>query len=194
MSVRPRVTRAVGPAGVTGELYKARSLGVCMSPKRAKPSKEPRGTQKWILAELRSLGPAASLSTSKLAKRIAKASGKKFHQNSIYLALRELTGRGAINATRVGLEKTYRLANDLDSSSKRSPPATEVSTVEATPEGGHLMPPTLAEPGVLAAMLPHKLALGEILVLSIGNGQVLTATNLHGRLALERHPLPPRES
>ncbi|HZY70868.1 MAG TPA: hypothetical protein VFF67_07840 [Thermoplasmata archaeon] len=40
-------------------------------------------------------------------------------------------------------------------------------------------------------MLPHKLALGEILVLSVTEGEVLTATNLHGRLLLERHPLPP---
>jgi hypothetical protein len=52
------------------------------------------------------------------------------------------------------------------------------------------MEPTSSDARQLAAMLPHKLALGEILVLSIGNGQVLTATNLHGRLALERHPLP----
>ena len=39
------------------------------------------------------------------------------------------------------------------------------------------------------AMLPHKLALGEILVLSVSNGHVLAATNLHGRLVFERHPL-----
>jgi hypothetical protein len=161
-----------------------------MSPKPAKKSKEPRGAKKWILAELRSLGPSASLSTSKLVKRIAKSSGKKFHQNSVYLALRQLVGRGDIKATRVGLEKTYRIAMDLGSSSKRSSPASEGSRVEATPEVDRPMPPTRSDPGVGAAMLPHKLALGEILVLSFGNGHVLTATNLHGRLALERHPLP----
>jgi hypothetical protein len=161
-----------------------------MSPKRAQTSKEPRGAQKWILEELHSLGPTASLSTSKITKRIAKSSGRKFHKNSIYLALRQLSERGDILASRIGLEKTYRVAKDPDSSSKRSRPVSEASRVEVTPEGGRPMPPTPSDPGVLAAMLPHKLALGEILVLSIGNGQVLTATNLHGRLALERHPLP----
>jgi hypothetical protein len=161
-----------------------------MSTKRAKMSQEPRGVQKWILAELRSLGPSASLPTSKIAKRIAKSSGKKFHPNSVYLALRQLAGRGDIKATRVGLEKTYRIAIERESSSKLSPPATEAAKVEPAPEGYAPMPPTPSDPRVLAAMLPHKLALGEILVLSIGNGHMLTATNLHGRLALERHPLP----
>jgi hypothetical protein len=161
-----------------------------MSPKRARVRKEPRGAKKWILAELRSLGPSASLSTSKIVKRITKSSGKKFHQNSVYLALRQLAGRGDIEATRVGLGKTYRIAMGLESSSKQSPLATEAVKVERAPEGGAPMRPTLSDPRVLAAMPPHKLALGEILVSSIGNGHVLTATNLHGRLALERHPLP----
>jgi hypothetical protein len=161
-----------------------------MSPKRAKRSKEPRGAQKWILAELRSLDPSATLSTSKIAKRIAKSSGKKFHKNSVYLALRELAARGDIKVTRVGLEKTYRSAKDLNPSGNQTPPASKAAQVEASPEGERPMHPTPSDPGSLAAMLPHKLALGEILVLSIGNGQVLTATNLHGRLALERHPLP----
>jgi hypothetical protein len=162
-----------------------------MSPKRAKSLKEPRGAQKWILAELRSLGPKASLSTSKIAKRIAKSSGKKFHKNSVYLALRQLAGRGDIKATRNGLEKTYRIAVGLESRSKKSPTATEAAEVEPAPEADAPMRPAPSDPRVLAAMLPHKLALGEILVLSIGNGQVLTATNVHGRLELERHPLPP---
>jgi hypothetical protein len=161
-----------------------------MSPKRTRTPKEPRGAQKWILAELRSLGPSVSLSTSKIAKRIAKSSGKKFHKNSVYLALRELADRGEIKATRDGLEKTYRVAKGLGSTGNESPPSSTAGSDEAPPQVRRTMPLTPSDPGVLAAMLPHKLALGEILVLSIGNGQVLTATNLHGRLALERHPLP----
>jgi hypothetical protein len=161
-----------------------------MSPKRAKMSKEPRGVQKWILAELRSIGPSASLSTSKISKRIAKASGKKFHKNSVYLALRELAGRGAIKATREGLEKTYHVAKGPESSGNESPPPGKAGKDEAAPQADRTTQPTPSDPGDLAAMLPHKLALGEILVLSIGKGQVLTATNLHGRLVLERHPVP----
>jgi len=162
-----------------------------MSPKRAKTPKEPRGAQKWILAGLRSLDPSASLSTSKIAKRIAKSSGKKFHKNSVYLALRQLAGRGDVRATRVGLEKTYRIGKNPESTSNQTGPAGEAARSEASPQGDTPMGPTPPDPGALAAMLPYKLALGEILVLSIGNGQVLTAANLHGRLALERRPLPP---
>jgi hypothetical protein len=161
-----------------------------MSPKRAKMSKEPRGAQKWILAELRLLSPPATLSTSEVAKRIAKSSGKMFHKNSVYLALRELAARGDIKVTRVGLEKTYRIAKDLGSSANQRPPASKAAKVGVSPDGDRRTTPTPSDPGVLAEMLPHKLALGEILVLSIDNGQVLTATNLHGRLALERHPIP----
>jgi hypothetical protein len=161
-----------------------------MSPKRAKRSKEPRGAQKWILAELRSLGPSATLSTSKIAKRIAKSSGNKFHKNSVYLALRELAARGDIKATRVGLEKMYHVAKGPESGATHSPLAREAARVETPPQADRALQPTAPDYGVQAATLPHKLALGEILVLSIGNGHVLTATNLHGRLALERHPLP----
>jgi len=161
-----------------------------MSPKRAKRSKEPRGAQKWVLAELRSLGPAATLSTAEVAKRIAKSSGKKFHKNSVYLALRELAARDYIKVTRVGLEKTYRISKGLEPSANQTPSANKAAKVEVPPEGDRPMQPTAFDPGVLGTLLPHKLALGEILVLSIGNGQVLTATNLHGRLALERHPIP----
>lgn len=162
-----------------------------MSPKRAKKFMEPRGAQKWILAELRSLPPAASLSTSKIAKRIAKSSGKKFHQNSVYLALRQLAGRGDIRATRVGLEKTYRVGKGQESNADQLPYAGEAAGVETSPRTDRPPQPTPPGRGVQEASLPHKLALGEILVLSIGDGHVLTATNLHGRLALERHPLPP---
>jgi hypothetical protein len=88
------------------------------------------------------------------------------------------------------LEKTYRIAKDLDPSANQTPPASNAAKVRVSPEGDRPTQPTPSDPGVLGTMLPHKLALGEILVLSIGNGQVLTATNLHGRLSLERHPLP----
>jgi hypothetical protein len=72
----------------------------------------------------------------------------------------------------------------------RIPPAGETARGEACPQADRPVQPSPSDPWVLAAMLPHKLAPGEILVLSIGSGNVLTATNLHGRLALERHPLP----
>ena len=85
-----------------------------MSPKRAKTSRKPRGAQKWILAELRSLDSGATLSTSKIAKRIAKSSGKKYHMLSVYGALRSTDGAltvVAINKTTSAIQTSLTLAN-----------------------------------------------------------------------------------
>jgi hypothetical protein len=151
-----------------------------MAPKRTKASKQPRGAQKWVLAELRALNPGARLSTSQIAKRIGKARQKTFHKNSVYNALRLLVGRGAIDVVRSGRQKTYSAA--ASGSSAPSPSSA----------GGRVAAPIAESPelGPVLSHFPHKLALGEILVLSIGSGEVLTATNLHGRLVLERHPVP----
>ena len=154
-----------------------------MAPKRSKVTRQPRGAQKWVLAELRALKPGDRLSTSQVAKRIRKASQRSFHKNSVYNALRILVGRGSIEAERDGHEKLYRA---LGSQSAREQPSSEARAARvASPSPSQS--PALDS---LAAQLPHKLALGEILVISIGNGAVVTATNLHGQLVLERHPLP----
>ena len=161
-----------------------------MSPKRAKSVPKLRGAQKWILGELRSLGPSATLSTSKIAKRISETSGKAYHKNSVYLALRILAKRGDVKAVRKGNEKSYQLANRGQSAISASAPETPSDVLSNSPQanqtGAHL---TWPERVAHDAMLPHKLALGEILVLSVSNGHVLAATNLHGRLVFERHPL-----
>jgi hypothetical protein len=162
-----------------------------MSPKRAKTSRKPRGAQKWILAELRSIDSGTTLSTSQIAKRIAKSSGRKYHMMSVYGALRILVGRGDIRAKRDGQEKAYWVQGASGGDSERSPRAAETSAMPTPPApSSNKFQPTSPDLGVQASMLPHKLALGEILVLRIEGNQVLTATNVHGRVAIERHPLP----
>jgi hypothetical protein len=159
---------------------------------RKSSGKGPSGVQKWILAVLREAGPSGNLSTAKLAKRIAKSSGKHYHQNSVYSALRTLTSQGAINATRKGTEKSYAIAGwsqapitrsevEPDAGSRAEMPARAVESEHAS------SPESLR----LAAGLPNKLAPLEILVFPVRDGHVLAATNLHGRLVFERHPLPP---
>jgi hypothetical protein len=162
-----------------------------MARKRAKDPRAPRGVQKWILAELREAGPTGSLSTAKLTKRIAKSSGKRYHQNSVYTALRILTTQGAIKATRKGTEKSYAIAGWSQA------PVTRREVEPEELKGADL--PEIAVPSASetsldsireAAGLPHKLALGDILVFPVRDGHVLAATNLHGRLVFERHALP----
>lgn len=153
-----------------------------MAARRRKSRSEPRGAQKWILAELRSLASGARLATSDISKRVANASQRKFHPNSVYHALRLLVRRGAIVATRSGHEKMYRISGPTRSVRGGTSRLVAEAPVPASPD------PSTSSP---STVLPHKLALGEILVLSVTGGEVLTATNLHGRLVLERHRLPP---
>jgi len=162
-----------------------------MATRRSKAAQKFRGAQKWIMAEVSSLRPSESLSTSQIAKRIKKASGKEFHKNSVYLALRKLVDRGSLQAVRVGQEKTYKVGKSggAASSAPAAPPMPAGSSVPAAAP----VPPsveTVDQAAAQSAALPHKLALGELLVLEVRDGQVLTATNLHGRLVMEWHAVP----
>ncbi|MDE1821896.1 MAG: hypothetical protein KGJ23_13970 [Euryarchaeota archaeon] len=50
--------------------------------------------------------------------------------------------------------------------------------------------PTPVSSAPTSAPLPHRLSLGEVLVLEIGEDHLETATNVHGRVVLERHARP----
>lgn len=150
-----------------------------MPRRRTRAIRAPRGAQKWILNEFGSESPGKRLSTSQITKRIEKASQKSFHKNSVYKALRLLVNRRALAVVKSGREKLYQVLGTV-----RSAGTAAVSSVK---RGAR---PAAREARSTSATLPHKLGLGEILVLSVGARDVLTATNLHGRLALERHRLP----
>jgi hypothetical protein len=162
-----------------------------MPGKRTRPGKDPRGVQKWIITELREVSPWVALSTAKLTKRIAKSSGKRYHQNSIYNALRILVSQGAIKATRKGNQKSYAIAGCSQAPIARSEVESAMLTGTDMPEIAMASASESSLDSIReAAGLPHKLALGEILVFPVRDGHVLAATNLHGRLVFERHELP----
>ena len=163
-----------------------------MSPKRVKNVRKRRGAQKWILSTLREMNPSETLSTSKIAKRIQKASGKAFHKNSVYNALRILVHDGALKVVRAGHEKTYQVSGAAPPAPRSTPRPRTTPAMSSPPvaESIAIPEPTPATPAVTPAALPHKLALGEILVIRVEGDEVVTATNLHGQLVLERHPLP----
>jgi hypothetical protein len=162
-----------------------------MSPQRLKAPRNARGAQQWILSELRSIGSRTSLSTAQVAERISRSSGRKFHVASVYLALRTLEDRGDIKSERLGRNKVFRVTDAAYARESASPPKTKTSgnlrSARALPIA---MPQAVQDFGERASNLAHKLALGEILVLEIEDRQVLTATNLHGRLSLDRHAFP----
>jgi hypothetical protein len=166
-------------------------VSVTVARKNSLRLRKPNGVQKWILAELREAGPTGSLSTAKLSKRIAKSSGKRYHQNSVYTALRILTSEGAINATRKGNQKSYAIAGWSQAPISRSEVEPEVMTGADMPEVAVASASETSLDSIReAAGLPHKLALGEILVFPARDGHVLAATNLHGRLVFERFSVP----
>jgi len=179
---------AFQPAGAIRYRYIGLFVDPPMSPKRVKTTRKPRGAQKWVLAELRALPAGAQLATAKIASRIAKASGKTFHKNSVYNALRALVNRGEISVVRKGVQKLYQVRTSLRPSARRSAaPSTPSIPAGATESAPQLPAPA---PTSSVAALPHKLAVGEALVLDVSDNSVLTATNLHGRIVLERHPIP----
>ena len=147
-----------------------------VTPMARKSARKLRGAQKWILAELQSIPRGAKLSTLELARRIQKASKKAYHQNSVYNALRILARRGLIEPIRSGTSKLYRLRGSSGGAAP-SPSTKSTATVRTTPT---------ATSAVGMESAPHKLALGEILVLRVEKEYVLTATNLHGKLVLEK--------
>jgi hypothetical protein len=179
-----------------GTFYKGDSLADTMPRRRARAPREPRGAQKWILNEFGSESPGRRLSTSQITQRIERASKKSFHKNSIYKALRLLVNRRALEVARSGREKLYRLLGPIRSAGSRAVTSVKSaargrgSGARALGAGRPIVDRLATDARAAAAMLPHKLGLGEILVLSVGAREVLTATNLHGRLVLERHPVP----
>jgi hypothetical protein len=148
-------------------------------PKGVAGAREPRGAQRWILAELRELKPGAQLSTARIAKRIRQSTGKTYHKNSVYLALRLLVHRGDLHVTRVGNQKLYRIATPARSASRMSQ-----GSGGSPPELSASVPPPHATP------VHHKLGVGEILVFHIGDWELHSATNYRGRLVLKKHHLP----
>ena len=158
-----------------------------MAPKAAKAVRKLRGAQKWIHAELTKLGSGARLATADIAKAIPKASGKTFHKNSIYNALRVMVKRGILGVKRQGREKYYYLASVTRAAVGR-PRGSSGSPASAAPSTGSVSVAPASSGATAAA--PHKLALGEILIIRVAAGKVVTATNLHGKIVIEQHPLP----
>jgi hypothetical protein len=104
--------------------------------------------------------------------------------------LRNLVQRGEISVVRKGVKKWYHVASPIrrgrssSSTAMIVPESAPLDLSPAQPETG------IASPTTSIAPLPHKLAVGEVLVLEINEEHVLTATNEHGRVVIERHPVP----
>ena len=156
------------------------------------PAKGPRarhGTRKLILKVFGETGASSSLTTSAIVERVSKEAGTKIPDFSVYSALRTLVRRKVLKAKRVGHEKAYTFLGSKSTARapKALPPPTPVKSNRPEPASA-LVTPEVSPSAVPSTGIPHKLAVGEALILHVGEEHVEAVTNVHGRLVVERHP------
>ena len=148
------------------------------------------GTRALIL-KMFDEGKGERRSTSTLVQGVRRLSGTKILEPTIRASLRTLLRQKVLRVRRVGKENVYSLA----AAKSTSLPKMAAPVVRETPApkpAPVLEPQPYPVPTPPMPALPHKLAVGEALVLHIGETHVETATNVHGKVVLERHPRPKR--
>ena len=148
------------------------------------------GTRALILKTFDEAG-SKKLSTASLMEEVRRLSGTKIPEPTIRASLRTLLRQKVLQARRAGREKVYSLvpANSASPSMAATPTVSETPSPQPAPV---IEPQPYPAPTPPTPALPHKLAVGEALVLHIGETHVETATNVHGKVVLERHPRPKR--
>lgn len=142
------------------------------------PATTEKSAQDWVAESLQS---SEELSFRQLETETAKRAGHRYSKPAIYLALKNLTDQGHIELLGRGRRRAYHWLAASDASPALPPKPGRTTRLDLP------TPPGVSSPSVLA----QHLALGEIVIISIAGRSVLTASNQHGRLVLERHPLPP---
>lgn len=146
-------------------------------PRRSRPPVNGKhyGTRNLILDTLKAPSASGGLSTSEIVSKVRKSSGTPIPEQSFRQALRTLVRYKVVQGRRSGREKIYRISNPAAVSASPSP------TVGPKAPSVPLAIDTTNLP-------PHKLAVGEVLVLHVGETHVETVSNVYGKVVLERHP------
>jgi DNA-binding PadR family transcriptional regulator len=162
--------------------------------KAGRPTRRP--LREWITDVLRENGP---LTTTKLRKKVTEKTGAKYHMNSMYLALRSLKKSGTISATGKGRQRFYDVGRKVEAAANKAGKDIEAAVEKVERKvAARAAPKAAPTPAIAAApaaagaapALPHRLAMGEIALVSVDKDTVLSATNVHGELVLKRHPVP----
>jgi hypothetical protein len=150
-----------------------------MRRRRNKSSTGNLNVRDWVLETVRAASiEGTPVPTTRIEREIAKRSGKTFHRNSIYNALRALKNQGLLREQKKGNSKTYVLA--ATPALRATPPTSKHVTTPTGSGTAH----AVAKPPIA---LPHKLAWGEVLVLSVGDDHIETATNFFGHMVVQKH-------
>jgi hypothetical protein len=145
------------------------------------------GTRNFILEALETTQKSPAIATAAVIKAVRKLAGKRIPEETIRSSLKTLVRQRVVKGRKSGHEKVYKLVRE----EPRLAPSSPAPTSPPAP-----LPPLprprveSAELAVSQPLLPHKLAVGEILILEIGPAHLETATNVHGKVVLERHARP----
>jgi hypothetical protein len=155
---------------------------------KARTARTLHGTRKWILKALQSSKGPEGMMTSEIKSSVNRLSGMTIPAYSVYAALRTMLRRKMVIARRRGREYQFRLVSTLPANVSAATAQPERSAAPASPPA-----PAVALPAMPVAPAPpvqHKLAPGEAVILHVGESHVETATNVHGKVVLERHRRP----
>jgi len=159
------------------------------SPKTA--SRKRHGTRKWVLEAVKSMGSSKGIRTVDIQSKVASLSGAKIPAQSVYQALRTLVKRKVLSVQRKGRERIYRL---LGGAAPKASRKTATPMPSPKPAPAPVMPAPVATPPeatvVEETMVVHKLVPGEVAILEIGESHLEVASNVHGKLVVERHKRP----
>lgn len=165
----------------------AQTAPKAMAAKRRVPLNGKRyGTRGLVLQALKETAGSKGSPTSDIIRRVRKLSGVRIPEQSFRQALGTLARSNLVRARRAGQEKTYKLVQGAETPAVPQPTPTSPETLPGGPVPP--MAPSAAERAV--SSFPHKLAVGEVLVLFVGETHVEMASNVHGKVVLGRHVRP----
>ena len=176
-----------------------------MPTRKRRVSTKRHGTRNFILGALQTTQGGPPIATAAIIKQVRKRAGKRLPEETIRSSLKTLVRQRVVKGRKNGNEKFYKLvAAPPDAGaatpSRGTPPPERVPLNELferhAKEPRHVVgwidPKTERFRNIVVGepTLPHKLAVGEVLILEIGAAHVETATNVHGKVVLERHTRP----
>lgn len=154
-----------------------------MAPRRKGEVRQRHGTRRLILNVFAEAGASSSLATAAISEKVSRAAGKMIPDFSIYSALRTLVRRKELRVTREGRENLYSIAVRRSQPPRAAAPSLPVGLgPERATRSASPAPPAPTAPTPL-----HKLAIGEALILNVGEDHLEVVTNVHGKLIVERH-------
>ncbi len=145
------------------------------------------GTRDFILKTLEGTANGPALGTMAIIKEVRKLAEKRIPEETVRSSLKTLVRQRLAKGRKHGHEKTYKLI--ASAPPEAGAPPVQGSRALAT-RGEPRAEITAAELAVIQPLGPHKLAVGEILLITVGETHVESASNVHGKLVLEKHPRP----